>query len=110
VSYDNATAEGGERDGKIWGLKVEDYRALSARDRKRVRNRVSARAFRAKRKGQGARSGRHCPADHLDLLSFLESDKLVKESQIQSKDEETLRLRTQIADLKRRLAKYEAVF
>jgi hypothetical protein len=32
-------------------MKVEDYRALSARERKRVRNRISARTFRAKRKG-----------------------------------------------------------
>jgi hypothetical protein len=45
-------AEGVERDGMIWGMKVEDYRALSARERKRVRNRISARTFRAKRKGE----------------------------------------------------------
>lgn len=44
--------EGVERDGMIWGMKVEDYRALSARERKRVRNRISARTFRAKRKGE----------------------------------------------------------
>ena len=43
--------EGVERDGMIWGMKVEDYRSLSARERKRVRNRISARTFRAKRKG-----------------------------------------------------------
>lgn len=45
-------AEGVERDGMIWGMRVEDYRALSARERKRVRNRISARTFRAKRKGE----------------------------------------------------------
>jgi hypothetical protein len=44
--------EGVERDGMIWGMRVEDYRALSARERKRVRNRISARTFRAKRKGE----------------------------------------------------------
>ena len=44
--------EGIERDGMIWGMKVEEYRALSARERKRVRNRISARTFRAKRKGE----------------------------------------------------------
>lgn len=44
--------EGVERDGVIWGMKVEAYRALSARERKRVRNRISARTFRAKRKGK----------------------------------------------------------
>ena len=48
---DHDIAEGVERDGMIWGMKVEDYRALSARERKRVRNRISARTFRAKRKG-----------------------------------------------------------
>ena len=45
-------AEGVERDGMIWGMRVENYRALSARERKRVRNRISARTFRAKRKGE----------------------------------------------------------
>lgn len=44
--------EGVERDGMIWGMRVDAYRALSARERKRVRNRISARTFRAKRKGQ----------------------------------------------------------
>lgn len=48
---DHEEVEGVERDGMIWGMKVEDYRALSARERKRVRNRISARTFRAKRKG-----------------------------------------------------------
>lgn len=41
-----------EREGMSWGMKVDDYRALSARERKRVRNRFSARVFRAKRKGE----------------------------------------------------------
>jgi hypothetical protein len=44
-----------ERDGMIWGMTVEDYRALSARERKRVRNRISARTFRAKRKREHCR-------------------------------------------------------
>jgi hypothetical protein len=48
---DHEVPEGVERDGMIWGMRVEDYRALSARERKRVRNRISARTFRAKRKG-----------------------------------------------------------
>lgn len=50
--HDHEVPEGVERDGMIWGMKVEDYRALSARERKRVRNRISARTFRAKRKGE----------------------------------------------------------
>lgn len=52
IEHDHEIAEGVERDGMIWGMKVEDYRALSARERKRVRNRISARTFRAKRKGK----------------------------------------------------------
>ena len=55
--------EGVERDGMIWGMKVEDYRALSARERKRVRNRISARTFRAKRKGE------HTASDLMRILS-----------------------------------------
>ena len=54
--------EGVERDGMIWGMKVEDYRALSARERKRVRNRISARTFRAKRKGE------HTASDLMRIL------------------------------------------
>jgi hypothetical protein len=53
--HDHEVPEGVERDGMIWGMKVEDYRALSARERKRVRNRISARTFRAKRKGESSR-------------------------------------------------------
>jgi len=52
AEHEHDIAEGVERDGMIWGMKVEDYRALSARERKRVRNRISARTFRAKRKGE----------------------------------------------------------
>ena len=52
TEHETEVAEGVERDGMIWGMKVEDYRALSARERKRVRNRISARTFRAKRKGE----------------------------------------------------------
>lgn len=44
-------AEGIEKNGMMWGMKTEDYKALSARERKRVRNRISARTFRARRKG-----------------------------------------------------------
>lgn len=47
-----AEPEGVERNGMMWGMKTEAYKALSARERKRVRNRISARTFRARRKGQ----------------------------------------------------------
>ncbi len=42
--------EGTERNGMMWGMKTADYKSLSARERKRVRNRISARTFRARRK------------------------------------------------------------
>jgi hypothetical protein len=45
-------AEGVEKNGMMWGMKTEEYKALSARERKRVRNRISARTFRARRKGR----------------------------------------------------------
>lgn len=47
-----AEPEGVERNGMMWDMKTEVYKALSARERKRVRNRISARTFRARRKGQ----------------------------------------------------------
>lgn len=84
--------EGVERDGMIWGMKVEDYRALSARERKRVRNRISARTFRAKRK---------------EHLSSLEENTAARELQLRLANEESSRLRKEVADLKRRLARYE---
>lgn len=38
---DDHMASGGvEKYGMIWGMKVEEYHALSARERKRVRSRV----------------------------------------------------------------------
>jgi hypothetical protein len=61
--------EGVERDGMIWGMKVEDYRALSARERKRVRNRISARTFRAKRKREHGRRALPACLGHVLPLS-----------------------------------------
>ncbi|WVR03953.1 hypothetical protein IAU60_000952 [Kwoniella sp. DSM 27419] len=87
--------EGVERDGMIWGMKVEDYRALSARERKRVRNRISARTFRAKRK---------------EHLSSLEHTLGAKDQLIKNANDEAARLRREVADLKKRLAKYEATY
>lgn len=86
--------EGVERDGMIWGMRVEDYRGLSARERKRVRNRISARTFRAKRK---------------EHLSSLEVNMGAKDLQLRLANEEALRLRSEVADLKRRLARYENI-
>ncbi|WVQ74497.1 hypothetical protein IAR50_004098 [Cryptococcus sp. DSM 104548] len=93
--HDHDVPEGVERDGMIWGMKVEDYRALSARERKRVRNRISARTFRAKRK---------------EHLSSLEHDLGEKELQIQQVNEENARLRKELLDVKKRLAKFETAY
>ncbi|CAD6575996.1 MAG: hypothetical protein TREMPRED_001552 [Tremellales sp. Tagirdzhanova-0007] len=86
--------EGVERDGVIWGMRVDDYRSLSARDRKRVRNRISARTFRAKRK---------------EHLTSLESTLAAKDLQIKLANEEAAKLMREMFDLKRRLQRYETV-
>lgn len=74
-------------------MKVEAYRALSARERKRVRNRISARTFRAKRK---------------EHLSSLEESSNIKDLKLKLAQEETLRLQQEVAELRRRLAQYES--
>ena len=43
------------RNGMIWGMNVESYKALAAAERMRVRNKLSARNFRA-RKNSGFQS------------------------------------------------------
>ncbi|OWZ59844.1 hypothetical protein C356_00578 [Cryptococcus neoformans c45] len=93
--HDHEVPEGVERDGMIWGMRVEDYRALSARERKRVRNRISARTFRAKRK---------------EHLSTLEHDLSEKEQQIRVANEENARLRRELIELKKRLSKIETAY
>jgi hypothetical protein len=104
-------AEGVERDGMIWGMKVEDYRALSARERKRVRNRISARTFRAKRKGELCPTilSLSVPLLMAEHLSSLELDLEHKDTQIKAANSEAARLRKQVAELKARLSKYELV-
>ncbi|OCF39602.1 hypothetical protein I317_06617 [Kwoniella heveanensis CBS 569] len=92
IEHEPEVPEGVERDGMIWGMKVEDYRALSARERRRVRNRISARTFRAKRK---------------EHLSSLEHTLGAKDLQIKLANEETARLRREVAELKKKLSKYE---
>lgn len=91
-NHEHEHDEGVERDGMIWGMKVEDYRALSARERKRVRNRISARTFRAKRK---------------EHLNSLESTLNSKDLEIKLAHEENLKLKRELIELKRRLAQYE---
>lgn len=91
-THEHEHDEGVERDGMIWGMKVEDYRALSARERKRVRNRISARTFRAKRK---------------EHLNSLESTLNSKDLEIKLAHEENLKLKRELVEVKRRLAQYE---
>lgn len=52
LDADDDEADGVEKNGMMWGMPTAAYRSLSARERKRVRNRISARTFRARRKGQ----------------------------------------------------------
>lgn len=50
-----ATTEGKERgdnEQQPWGMPQDQYKALNPRDKKQVRNRIGARRFRAKRKGE----------------------------------------------------------
>lgn len=42
-------------DDQPWGMPQEQYKALNPRDKKQVRNRIGARRFRAKRKGECVR-------------------------------------------------------
>jgi hypothetical protein len=84
--------QGVERDGMFWGMKVDKYRELSARERKRVRNRISARTFRAKLK---------------ERLSPLESTLGAKDFKIRLAHEENTRLCRELAEIKRRLHQYE---
>lgn len=77
--------EGTERNGMMWGMKTDEYKSLSARERKRVRNRISARTFRARRK------------EHLSSL----------ESTLSNKDHMIRRLQEENIELRGRLSKYE---
>lgn len=45
-----------DQDGMMWGMKAEEFRALPPSQRKRIRNKITARAFRAKRKGESMTS------------------------------------------------------
>lgn len=81
---------------------MEDYRALSARERKRVRNRISARTFRAKRKGGllnlSSHVTRQADGHRLEHLSTLEHDLSEKEQQIRVANEENARLRRELIE------------
>ena len=53
-SWDEDDANLGPLDDEDqpWGMPQDQYKALNPRDKKQVRNRIGARRFRAKRKGQ----------------------------------------------------------
>lgn len=92
LDVDGDEADGVEKNGMMWGMPTEQYRALSARERKRVRNRISARTFRARRK---------------EHLTVLESDLADRNSLIKHTQEENKALREEVMELRRRLAEYE---
>lgn len=92
MDADGDEADGVEKNGMMWGMPTEQYRALSARERKRVRNRISARTFRARRK---------------EHLTVLESDLADRNSLIKHTQEENKALREEVMELRRRLAEYE---
>ena len=53
-SWDEDQHEKGLPGGQPWGMPQDEYKALTPRDKKQVRNRIGARRFRAKRKGMSA--------------------------------------------------------
>lgn len=85
-------ADGVEKNGMMWGMPTESYRSLSARERKRVRNRISARTFRARRK---------------EHLSVLETDLADRNSLVKAAQDEIKKLRDENTELLRRLSRYE---
>jgi hypothetical protein len=87
------------------GMRVTAYRALSAKERKKISNKFAARALRAKKKGK-CRDGNDS-ADDVEYLTSLESTMSVKEKQFRMALAETARLRREIAQLKARLLMYE---
>jgi hypothetical protein len=59
-----------------WGMPQDQYKALNPRDKKQVRNRIGARRFRAKRKGEfdiatSSRSRRWSSRSSSPFLFFL---------------------------------------
>ncbi|KAJ9120602.1 hypothetical protein QFC22_002531 [Naganishia vaughanmartiniae] len=91
--------EGVERNGMMWGMKTEEYKALSARERKRVRNRISARTFRARRKGKSCFGASivgsllRLAVTFVEHLTVLESDLAEKNAMLKAFQEEIRRLR-----------------
>lgn len=60
-SWDDDKDEKGLPGSQPWGMPQEQYKALNPRDKKQVRNRIGARRFRAKRKGQSCTRVYSCP-------------------------------------------------
>lgn len=89
---DDQEADGVEKNGMMWGMPTAAYRSLSARERKRVRNRISARTFRARRK------------EHLNIL---EQDLADRNATIKASQDEIRSLREELDNLRERLARYE---
>lgn len=88
--------DSGKHDGdQPWGMPQDEYKKLNPRDKKQVRNRIGARRFRAKRKGQSPAPTlarvvgaclTKCAADYVSNL----------ENTLKQRDDECSSLRTQV--------------
>jgi hypothetical protein len=101
-------ADGVEKNGMMWGMPTAEYRSLSARERKRVRNRISARTFRARRKGEHSMAVSSLveisrvltmplPPD-IEHLSVLEQDLNDRKSLLKASQDEIKQLREENAE------------
>ena len=124
LDIEDVEGEDGEKGGMLWGMPSKSFRALPSAERKKVRNRISARLFRAKRKGKvlscslavasASTVSLHWPpgadmpcANCLEQISSLQSTVSAKERQVKAIVSENARLRKENADLQCRLARYE---
>ena len=89
------------RNGKIWGMKVETYNALSAADRKRVRNRLSARMLRARKKSEYCRLCEYSTS--AGQVSTLETQLTRKDRHLEATMKEIRHIRSEVASLRAQL-------
>ena len=108
---------GEETDERPWGMPQDQYKQLNPRDKKQVRNRIGARRFRAKRKGQsGTAFFSYLPAARrtwssrvlsltlaLDYVGNLEASLRTRDGEISSLRDQVDSYRNEINDLRSRL-------
>lgn len=88
-----------------WGMPQDQYKALNPRDKKQVRNRIGARRFRAKRKGECffVLSGSCVLTLFSDYVSALEYSKKEADAKIVQLEGQLESSRREINDLRARL-------